>query len=368
MPKQSRRDKIKDNIKGKGRGKHPHPGNTPLTAPLTTPQARHMAKTEARSEYGPTIRAAKQEREGSLKREAQIGDWFNELGTQIGAAGAQTDASYGQANAALQAHMAAAQAAAEQSQGQIASQQAATSALTGSDPSLQLPTLQEGAAAANQRQIAGAALAAPIAQAGASQASYLRNTGINARREGIQQKLNEGSRREKIKEDITALRKERAGKAVGNFRDIRGEERDYKIQNRAFPLEKQKLGLEAQEGAADRNLEAAKFGETQRHNRATEGIAAQGNKPGGRTPSERNDIKDARRDARITATNLYSAAKNPPHSAAEWAAFTQLVASEVGSAAAAQVAVRKLRAEVRRREEAAQIKAAEDPSPYGMGR
>lgn len=337
MAKQSRKEQIKSNLKGK------KPGNTPLTDPLTTPQARNMAKSEARAEYGPTIRAAKADKRGSVQRQKNIGQWFEGLNNQIGEAGTQTDASYNQANAALLAHMNAAQAAAAGSQSQIAQSNQAMTALTGADPSLTTPALQEGAAAANQRNIAGAALAAPIAQAGAGQAAYLRNTGINTRREGISQKLGEAKRRDTIKQDITALRKERAGKAIGNFRDIRGEERDYGIQKAAFGLDKKTAAADAQNAAFDNSI-AARNAATAERNAATTEKNAAGGGNGGMTPAERRDAKQGKVAAMVTAKNLYSAAKKPPQTPAEWAAFTQLIAAEDEiSPQEAQWAVKRLR-------------------------
>jgi hypothetical protein len=363
VPKPTRREQIKRNIGGdrQGRRRGKHPGNTPLAAPLTTPQARHMAGAEARAEYGPTIRAAKGDLRGSQARQKQIGEWFGGLGSQIDQAAQATDASYAQANNALLAHAKAAADAAIQSQGQIAQSNASLAQLTGADPSLMAPSLQEGAAAAGQRAIANQALAAPILQAGASQAGYLRSTGVNARREGIQQRQNESKRAQKIKEDLTALRKERAQKAVGNFHDIRGEERDYGIQRKAFGLERQNSAREAQEGALER---AEKQGERaedrsqqrkenrfkQRELNEDREARREDRRHGGLTPSERRDRQEGRRNAAVTARNLYKAAEKPPQTNSEWAAFTQLVAQESEiSPQEAQWAVKRLRRQMAER-------------------
>lgn len=361
MPKRNRRDQIRDNIKG-GKKKGKQPGNTPLTAPLSTPQARNMAKSEARAEYGPTIRGAKHELAGSRYRQNQeIPAWFGQLQGRIGETATQTDASYNQANAALLAHMQAAQNAAAQNQGQIASQQAATAGLTGSDPSLQLPALQEGAAAANQRQITGAALAAPIAAAGANQASYLRNTSVNAGREGIAARQRESKRQQEIREDLTALRKERAQKAVGNFRSIRGEERDYGIQRAAFKLDKTTAQQDAEQAAADRALEEAKFGETARHNRATERNSADGGGKG-LTPSEKRASKEGRKGAMAAGRNLIQA-NGVPKSAKEWAGLQALLEDkEEISPQEASYAVKKLKRQLRRQSQNATF--VPDPVPF----
>jgi hypothetical protein len=352
VPKPNRKDQIKRNIGGKKKhGKHP--GNTPLTAPLTTPQARHMAGAEARSEYNPTIRAAKQEAAGSRQRQKQIGQWFGGLEGQINQAAQATDASYAQANNSLLAHAQAAEKAALASQGQVAQNNTDLAKLTGADPSLMAPSLAEGAAAAGQRAITNQALAAPIAQAGASQASYLRNTGLNAGRESIEQRGLESKRRLKIKEDLTALRKERSQKAAGNFRDIRGEERDYGIQRQAFGLQKQEASQDTKNAAFDNRVSARNAGTSERNAATSERNAAISEKnarggEGGLTPSEKRDVREGRQNAMVTARNLYRAAKRPPQSGPEWAAFTQLVAQESEiSPQEAQWAVKTLRGKLK---------------------
>jgi hypothetical protein len=356
--KQSRRQQIKNNLKGgQGKGRGRHPGNSSFTEPLTPKQAHHIAASETRSEYAPAIRAAKQEAAGSGARQQQIGEWFGGLGDQINQAAQATDASYGQANAALLAHMQAAQNAAQATQGQIVQGNAATAQLTGADPSLFQKTNAEGAAAANQRAMTESALAAPIAQAGASQAAYLRNTGINAGRESIQQRGLESKRRQKIKEDLTALRKERAQKTVGNFNELRNQERDYGIQLRAFPQKEKEMAQDAREGAATRRLDEEQFHETQRHNRAGEHNTAVDNqraererreqkKHGGLTPSEQRDRQEGRQNAWAQANALYRS-EPPPKSSAEWAKFQAHLAQEEGiSPQEAQWAVKRLRRKV----------------------
>jgi hypothetical protein len=334
--KKSRKDQIKGNLQGgkkQGQPKGKHPGNTSLTAPLTTPQARHMAGAQARSEYAPTINAIKGDREGSKQREKEEGQWFGALGEQANQAAAATDASYGQADAALLAHMQAAQAAAQATQGQIAQGNTQTAQLTGADPSLFAPIQAEGQAAAQQRDLTSAALAAPIAQAGAAEAGYLRGAGLNAQREGISQRLKERSRRDKIKEDLTSARKERAQKVAGNFYDIRGDERDYGIQQAAFKLNKGEAAADAAQAAASQGLDEAQFGETKRHNRATEANAAADNAPGGMTPTQRRAQKDARQSASAAAYRTIQA-NGVPKTPQEWAGLEAIVAQEDGVSAA----------------------------------
>lgn len=363
MPKRSRRDQIKRNLGGKKHGKHP--GNTPLSAPLTTPQARHMAGAEARAEYGPTIRAAKQEAAGSRQRQKQIGQWFGGLEGQINQAAQATDTSYAQANNALLAHAKAAADAGAQAQGQIAQNNLDLTKLTGADPSLTTPALAEGAAAAGQRAITNQALAAPILQAGASQASYLRNTGLNAGRESIEQRGLESKRRTKIKEDLTALRKERAQKAVGNFRDIRGEERDYGIQRNAFGLEKQGLAQDAREGALDRASEERRSQRSAeqderasiRSARTSRKNSKEGNRGGGGNGAEG---RQSRREAWAAARSLFE-----KREWASWAALeTHLRKEAEVTPAAARWAIQKLRQQTEKQERRQRRRHLEQNYPH----
>ncbi|HET7455399.1 MAG TPA: hypothetical protein VFJ76_07760 [Solirubrobacterales bacterium] len=369
-----RREQIKKNIGAKRRK---HPGNSSLTAPLTPREAHRQAASEARAEYGPTIRAAKGEIRGSKARQSQIGEWFTGLQDQINQSAQASDASSAQANNALLAHAQAATEAAQKAQGQVGQNNAATAALTGADPSLFKDVEAEGAAAAGQRAMTNQMLAAPIAQAGASQAAYLRNTGINAGRESIEQRGLESKRRQKIKEDLTALRKERSQKAIGNFRDIRGEERDYEIQRKAFGLQKDEAAQDAAEGAANRAADERQSRRAQeqdeRASRRTAETSRTNNKEDnegggdrkGLTPGERRDQREGRQNAMVTARNLYKAAKKPPKTNSEWAAFTQLVAQESEiSPQEAQWAVRRLRQKMRNQAPA----VAEDPNGASLGR
>jgi hypothetical protein len=369
--KQSRKDVIKGNLQGGKKQQGKHPGNTPLGAPLTKPQANEIATKRARGEAAPVISAIKGEREGSLVRqEKQIPEWFGALNNQINQAAQATDASYGQANAALLAHAQAGANAAQATQGQIAASNADMTALTGADSSLTTPALAEGAAAAGQRDIANAAIAAPIAQAGASQAAYLRNTGINATREGIQQRQLESKRRQEIKDDLTAARKARVGKKYEFLYDpvagLRQGEINNEVKRDAFNLDKTEAQINAEQGAASQGLDEAQFSETQRHNRATEANAAADNSVGGLTPTQKHAAQREKHNAMTAASTLYRAAGEPDWSGKQWTVFIQRVAMEDGiDYTAAKRAVNQLR---QRATAGAGGGVAADPNGASLGR
>ena len=363
--KPNRKQQIKNNLKGK---KQRGPKNLPpesLTASLNYPQAKRIANEEARAESQPAINAIKSDISGSRNRQHQINEWFQGLGNQIAQSAQATDQSYAAANNALTAHAQAAANAALAQQGQIQAGNQQMIGLTGADASLTAPIEAEGAGAANARQIAFGALSAPIAQAGASQAAYLRNTGINARREGIQQKQNEMRRRDLIKKDLTSARTRQAQLATQNLygpQGLRNNERDYRTQRAAFGLEKKTAAQQAANDAANLQLDQANAAQDiadaniknniaqQNANTAAKNAAStaynahhQGGKDG-LTPSEQRGVREGKHNAAVTAKNLYTAAEHKPKSDAEWAAFTQLVAQEEEiSPTEAQRAVRKLR-------------------------
>lgn len=354
--KQSRKQQIKENTKGRRRGNggrgRKQPDRNWATEPIPSPKrARQLGATNARAEYGPTIRAAKADIRGSRAHEQQIGQGFDQLGTNINQAAAQTDASYAQANDSVRANIEAAQKAALANQTQIAGGNVDFAALTGADPSTFAQGTQEAANAAGQRSLTQSMLAAPIAQAGASQAAHLRNVGLNSRREGIHQRGLESKRRQEIKADLTALRKERAQKATANFMDIRQGERDYSVQRQAFNLDKRGQSLDAASEKADRDQ---RWDENEADNAQDEAASIRGAKNDGRgglTPSQRRGARREQKSANVAARNLYTAswpAKKKPQTASEWAVFTQLIAAEEGiDPVAAKKAVKKLRRSLR---------------------
>lgn len=343
--KPNRKQQIKKNLKGgKGRGGVNRLPES-IGAPLNFPQARNIANQSARAEYAPTVNAIKQDIAGSRKRQGQINEWFQGLNNQINQSAAATDQSYAQANNALLAHAQAAANAAQATQGMVQANNNQMIGLTGADASLTAPIEAEQAGAANARQIGYGALAAPIAAAGANQAAYLRNTGINARREGIQQKQNEMRRRDQIKQDLTSARTSRAQKAVDNLygpSGLRQQERDYRTQRAAFGLEKQTAAQDAaqaaaslQQGAQDdaiKNAIAQQNANTAAKNANTTAYNAHHpstEKNGGRTPSQvredNQDWKDATNIANNALETLEEQGAFPG-----WNLFQQILVTKYG--------------------------------------
>jgi hypothetical protein len=336
--KKQRNQQIKKNLKhpdakrGMGQTKS---GN--VTGWGQTPQeAHHAAGARAQTEYRPTERALGAEVRASGTR------------PQNTQAATETDASYNAANAAMQANIAAAAKAAEQSNAGVAGQNAEFAKLTGADPTAFAPSVQEGQAAAAQRSLTNVALSAPIAQAGASQAAYLRNTGINARHEGIYQQGQEIKRRLKIKQDLAAARKERSQKTEANYAETAENERNRNLErwkvNKAFPLEQASAALDARDTAHD-NATADRNAATAERNAAT--TERNSRNSGGLTPSQQREARQDHKSAYTMAQSLYESAKKKPHSPQEWASWVVLVTQEAGvPASVAKAAVNRLKKKV----------------------
>lgn len=330
--KKNRQSDIKNNIK-KDKKKSPF-------GPSTKKELHNQAAGGVRSEYGPTERSTAAQIRASGQRQKDIGGWYGQLGDQQNQAATATDASYAAANAAMQANLNAAAQASQTQQGQIAGQSADFAKLTGADPSAFAPGVQQRASAADQRSIASAALAAPIAQAGGAQAAFQRNVGTNARQEGIHQRLTEGKRQTKIKEDLKALRKERGGKVASAYGEALDREKDRQLErwktNKAFPLEK--AGM-AQDERQFQQTQAQDQRENQEDNAPD---------PGG--GSDSGGGREGRRNA-MDAGRGFIQANGVPKSPREWAGL-QVILENKGeiSPSEAAYAVKKLKAKARKRQ------------------
>jgi hypothetical protein len=349
--KPNRANQIKGNIK--------HPGHTPpgkwLGEPMTKPEARHMAGANARAEYNPTIRQIKGQIRGSGQRQQDISGWYNGLTNQINQSAGETANASAAAQAAMQAQMEAAAKSAQGNQAAIAGQNADFAKLVGADPAAFAPGAQTQAAAANQRQLMSAALAAPIAAAGANQVGYFGAQGVNARRDEIAQHLAERKRTLSMKQDLSAARKERGQKAVANFGELRQNEIDNSLKRKAFGLEKKQTAIgnaqKSRELSVAQSKEAREVAENAEENRRKNEAQRNENvktkregKKGGKTQSERNEVKAGKENALATVHSFVQAHGLPKSSAAK-AELEREVAkeSEVSPAEAAWAVNRYLK-------------------------
>lgn len=343
----NRKNKIKGNLRRERRERRE------FTQPMTKRQAKKEAWAQTRPEYRSVLREASAEQRASAQRQRDAADWFRQFDAQQAAAQQATEASYNAANNAMTANIRAAQEAAAKNQSNVAAQDAQFAALTGADPGSFSGTAQQMNAGAEQRAIAQSALAAPIAAAGASQVAYLGNQRLNTRREGFQQRQNEIKRRLKIKQDKTALKKERGERAMSRYAEARDKERDYKIQLRAFPEAAAERRQDERQFRAGQRQDEAASRRTRANNREDNAISRANNrednaKSGGN--GDKQERQEGRRNAFTSARNTYRSipANKKPRTPQEWAAFTKLVEAESEiSAQEAQWAVNRLRKKLR---------------------
>lgn len=331
-----------------------------FVGPLTGKRARHIAGAQAGTEYSPVIRSIAAEKRGSVKRQKQIGSAYQGLNAEIAANAQKASEGSAATNATITQRLQESGAQSQSQLNNLASQDSATAKLLGG-PSNAAGTAQMAAGnSARAQQLV--ALTAPNTAAGASYANYLRQRGTSARERGMEATGAERDRRLKIKEDLRAAKKQRGQAKVANLSKLRSEERDYRIQNRAFPLEKQEAAAEARQDSITNRQNQEKINETRRHNQ-------QGEKGGGGlTPSEKHtrqkEKKAAKRelnDAKSAANDLYRAYKSegkPPKGATQWSNFVDLVVKKSGADySVARRIVKKIRGRVEAENAA--------PSPLG---
>lgn len=303
----------------------------PVTAPLEPKTLRKEVRSRTNLEYRPLERKLGGELRASNQRVRDVGNWWGEYLAQV--AGLRADTTNAYANAATQTQGLIDQSSAIDTANtqRLNTEEAASAALRGQAPSGE--AAQREAAAQAQRNYLSSAMGGANAARGANQYAYLTDKQRIGAGQSIASRREEQKRGISIRQDQRELAKSRGDFAVKTRGDLRDKERDYLIQRRAFPLEKQKLANEASNDAYDRSLEERKLSETERHNRASE------KNSGGLTPSERRERKEGKRNASAAAKTLFEKKQWP-----SWAALTRAVQkeSEVSPADAAD-AVKKLR-------------------------
>jgi hypothetical protein len=395
----TRQTQIKHNLRQGDQRRRRHPGHSSITTIPTTPAEGHrQAAREAQEEYAPTIRQIKGQIRGSGQRQQDMSSWYGQLDNTINQSAAASAAAQTAANAALAAQANGAANASLQNQAAIAGQNADFAKLSGADPSAFAQGTQTAAAAANQRQMTNAALAAPIINSGVTQAGYFGAQRVTAGRDAIYQRLQEGKRRESMKQDLLAAKKERAGKAVSNFGRIKQEAIDNVLKRQAFGLESK----EAQEKAVSDARSAA----TASRNAATSERSA--NQTAADNRREREEFEYERKhgtgsinsdsssgkhehwnNAQAAVKNLYSTGEkvkvNQPtkeqrkegiHGGdyvyeewSSWDALAQAVAKESEvSPAMARRAVREFRKQHEAQTRQEQRHASQDPNGASLGR
>jgi hypothetical protein len=326
--------------------------------------------------YRPTERSIAAEKRASQQRTKNEGQWWNEYLATVGAGQAATQGAY--------------QAAANQTQGIIGAASAADNAATASlnsEASQAAAARGQSATAANAatsstanaaqatRNASIGALGARTAGQGANQYAYLGEQKRVGAGQRVQAMSTQAKKTASIEQDRTALRKERGEYAVKTLGQKQAEAREIKLKKKAFELEKHSAAASAKAEAEAARLAYQEHLQEQRekgserneartqqqieNERAQKELQNENYKThhpsatGGKSPSEKHTAQQDHHDAYVTAKNLYVAAKNPPRTDKEWAAYVVLVTSEAGvPAQIAQQAVRRLRHEIEAREKA----------------
>jgi hypothetical protein len=316
-----------------------------FTRPLTGRQARHVAGAEAGMEYNPVIRQKKGEIRGSVKREHELGSAYNALAAQNAQAQAIAAKAYEAGEAATTARLTAAGQADQAAAQQLAAQDQQTSQLLGGPANTEgMRTVALGnSAIAAQRNT----LAAPLTTAGANNVAYLGSTVNTAHLAGFKAKERQRGETRAERQKLEALKREKGQGKVTRLNELRKQEVDRGIANRAFRLERRQQGFSEKMGRNEnrRQNEAQRNAnqEQKNQNRAARQPNVSGSGKGGLTPSERRGIREGRQNAMSTARSAIKTG-GWPKTPKEWAQLEQAVAaqSEI-SPADARYAIQKLR-------------------------
>lgn len=346
-------------------------------------QAGAVANAEAGAEYNPEIRQLREQAKGSRKREGDLGSWYAQLAADYqNAQKAGTAALQSVENTTTQQLGEAADRSSADAQ-KLASEDEQFAALVGGpkDTAGLAKIAQAGAAA----QRARVALNLPVEQEQANYVAALGGQKTAARMQGIEARQEEHNRRDKLLSQIGSARREKGAARVANKDKIRESDRAYAAEQAKLRLARREAASSEQAAAASTALAqlkasqearqdaianrqaqerigvsrtnariSAKNARTSARSQRTTARHYEKENTGGLTPSQQRAARREQKSAIITADNLYRAAKKKPKTAADWAAFAQLVASEEGiDATAAQRAVARLR-----RQQAAQRRTA----------
>lgn len=256
--------------------------------PLTGKRARKVAKAQAGREFNPVIRQIKGEREGSRKRQKQLGDWFTGLENQTADNYARSQVTGARVQMATDAQLKEAAKSNEEMLEGLAKEEAERAEkLGGTANTGMLAGIAAGNTATQQQAVS---LAAPLqATELAHQRELLARRGAH-RLAGVEARRDEMDRRDKIVSDLRAARRERGAATADRLQALRAEERDYDIQQRAFTDEKPyeeaireqaQLGLAGKRASARAQVKAAgRYGRARERSASATERAAKDNRRG----------------------------------------------------------------------------------------
>jgi hypothetical protein len=335
-------------------------GPNPITEPWTPKQLHHTVTADTNLTYRPAERALGAERQASVQRTKDLGNWWSEYLKLVSENQGADQAAYAQANTQTQGLINQSSALDSANTAKLNEEAARSAAVRGETPS-SAPTERANAAQA-QRNFLTAAQGATTAAQGAHQYAYLGEQKRIGAGQSIAARRHQQGEAQKIEGDRKALAKERGEFAVKDRAEREEAQRDYLIKRGAFGLNKKEFQSNRQLSRQDAAQKAREFAAEQKQqgveNRQNQEALDQSGK-GGLTPDERYQIKREKENAWVTANTLYKGAKTPPHSTREWAGFAILVAKEEGiDQTAAVEATEKLRKQLEPHSKMGSIKSA----------
>lgn len=338
--------------KGRGRGKG---GNSvgQFIAPHTGRQAGKIANAEAGTEYNPGIRETREQVKGSRKREQDLGSWYAQLaadynqGQVAGAAALQSV----EDTTTKQLNEAGARSSADQA-ALGASDETFAKLVGGPKDTEGLAKIAQAGQAAAAARVDQAKL--PISE----QANFTARLGSDksaARMQGIEERRSEQRRRDKLKADLAAQRKEKGSARVSNKEKIRESDRGFVREGQQLKLQKREAASAERQAAAEAALAQIKAAQEARQDaignrqaqqrigisaknartsarsqRATAKHYKQSGKDGGLSPGEKNTNRKERQNAAALVHSAVTQA-GPPKTKAE-AAELERLAVEAGGA------------------------------------
>lgn len=355
--------------RGRGRLGAAHHGARGNKAPgrgkTGTSRTSRVANAEVGAEFNPGIRSTAQEVEGSRKREADLGSWYAQLAADYQGAQAAGAAALGSVEATSTQQQKEAAERSGLDQAALASEDESLATLVGGPKDTAgLAKIAAAGAAAERGRVAQAK---PIASEQANFVAQLGADATAAQLGGIEARTTEASRRDTLKSNLAAQRREKGGARIAAEEKIAETTRTAALEEAKLKLAEREAGTSEQAAAAAQALAQLKSNHEEREDtianrQAQERIGV--SKTNAKISSA--NAKTSRRSARATAkhyekensgglttaekrsrgehaADAMAAAKallgiKVPKSPKQWAQFEAALIEKLGSSYAAQAA------------------------------
>lgn len=286
--------------------------------------------------YKPVERQTKENLRASAQRTKNLGAWWNEYLAQVAGTQAETNAAYANAAATTQGLINTGSAVDTANTAKLNTEQSAAAAARGqSADAANAATTGTANSALSQRNTQLGTMGAATAARGANQYAYLSNQKRIGAGQRVGAMTNEQKRGIGIRNDLTALAKERGEYATKTLGQKAAEARETKLKKEAFHLEKKSAAAGAAAESAKANQEYQEFLAEQRHKGAETGINAQeaatnkqeantnryeathGGTTGGPSEAEKRGVREGKANALSTVHSFISSHGYPKSPAAK---------------------------------------------------